>query len=131
MYHAIHFLVGERIVRCVAEGEREAKAEELGDHNERQRERRILYSLKTFQKPEVWIIFSRIRRGDRDDAPWTHRTFQLREEVQVVLTRVRIPRDVGDGQRPIVEDGFGPVPETQRRLEVRHGLACGQLQEFE
>src|SRR5215217_7264523 len=131
LYHAIHLLVGERVVRCVAEGEREAEAEELGDHNEWQRERRILHSLQTFQKPEAWIICSRIRRGDRDDAPGSHRTFQLGEEVQVVLTRVRIPRDVGDGQRPIVEDGLWSVPETQWRLEVRHDLACGQLQEFE
>src|SRR5215210_34018 len=131
LYHAIHFLVGERIVRCVAEGEREAEAQELGNHDERQCERRILHSLQTFQKPEAWIICSRIRRGDRDDAPGTHRTFQLGEEVQVVLTRVRIPRDVGDGQRPIVEDGLGSVPETQWRLEVSHDLACGQLQELE
>src|SRR5215204_4154933 len=131
LYHAIHFLVGERIVWCVAEGEREAEAEELGNHNERQRERRILDSLKTFQKPEAWIIRSRTRRGDRDDAPGTHRTFQLGEEIQIVLARVRIPRDVADGQRPIVEDGLRSVPETQWGLEVRHYLARGQLQEFE
>src|SRR5215208_284653 len=131
LYHAIHFLVGERVVRCVAEGEREAEAKELGNHNEWQRECRIIHSLKTIQKPEAWIICSRIRRGDRDDAPWTHRTFQLGEEVQVVLTCVRDPRDIGDGQRPIVQDGLGSVPETQCRLEVRHDLACGQLYEFE
>src|SRR5687768_11434937 len=131
LYHAVDFLVGERVVRCVAESEREAEAEELGNHDERQRERRILHSLQTFQKPDAWIVYSRIRRADRDDAPGTHRTFQLDEEVQVVLTRVLIPRDVGDGQRPIVEDGLGSVPETQWRLEVSHDLTRGQLEKFE
>ena len=58
LYHAIHFSVGERIVRCVAEGQREGEAEKLGNQYERQHERRILHSLQTFQKPEAWIIYS-------------------------------------------------------------------------
>src|SRR3712207_1615607 len=125
-YYAVHFLVGERVVRSVAEGEREAEAEELGDHDEWQRERRILYPLQTFQEPEARIFYSRIRRRDRDYALGAHRAFQLGEEVQVVLPRVRVPRDIGDGQRPIVEYGLRPVPETQRRLEVRHDLTRSQ-----
>src|SRR5215211_2495211 len=131
LYHAIHLPVGEGIVRRVTELEREVEPEELGDQNEWKRERRIIQPLKTIHEPEAGIICPRIRRGDRDDAFGTHRTFQLGEEVQVVLARVRIPRDVADGQRPIVEDGLRSVPETQRRLEVSHDLARGQLQEFE
>src|SRR5215203_405514 len=102
LYHAVYLLVGERIVGRVAEGEREEEAEELGDQDERQREHCILHSLQTFHMPEACVIRSRIRRVDRDDAPWTHRTSQLGEEVQVVLAGVRVPRDVADGQRPVV-----------------------------
>ena len=69
LYHAIDLLVGERVVRCVAELEREAEAEKLGDHDERQRERRIVHPLHTFHEPEAWIFRARIRPGDRYDVP--------------------------------------------------------------
>src|SRR5215213_3400868 len=97
LYHAIHFLVGERVVRCVAEGEREAEAKELGNHNEWQRECRIIHSLKAIQKPEAWISGSGIRGGGGGGGAWGGGAFQLGEEVQVVFTCVGVRRDIGDG----------------------------------
>src|SRR5665647_1056310 len=132
LHDAVDSAGGEGIVWGPAQGEREVQTDQLRKDDERHGEHCVTNIVETLDPPHVEVSeAARAARPDGDDVVLAEGPAQLVGDVEVVLARVVVVREVHEGEGAAVEHRLRPVPEAERGVEVGDDASRAEFEELQ